>query len=93
MSLYLHGPQAKQAFKLLQAEKQSIEKDLGYEVDWQPLEGREACRIVVYKNGSIYNTVQRQELKEWLHLTAECFHKVFAPKVKALKLPQDSEEE
>jgi hypothetical protein len=91
--LYLHGPQAKQAFKLLQAEKQSIEKDLGYEVDWQPLEGREACRIVVYKNGSIYNAVQRQDLKEWLHLTAERFHKVFAPKVKALKLPQDNEEE
>jgi len=91
--LYIHGAQAKQAFDLLALDKEGIEKELGCDVEWQRLEGREACRIVAYKSGSIYNTAQRSELKEWLHLVAERFHKVFAPKVKALKLPQDGEEE
>jgi len=89
--LYLHGAQAKQAFDLLKSDKETIEKELGYDIEWQRLEGKEACRIIAYRNGSIYNPIQRQELKEWLHLSAECFHKVFAPKVKALKLSPDDE--
>jgi Domain of unknown function (DUF4268) len=91
--LYPYGPQAKQAFDLLSLEKESINRELGYDVDWQRLEGREACRIVTYKDGSIYNTEQRQELKEWLYLAAERFHKVFAPRVRMLNFPQDTEEE
>ncbi len=90
--LYLHGAQAKQAFDLLVPDKEAIEKELGYDIEWQRLDGKEACRIIAYKDGSIYNPVQRQELKEWLHLSAERFHKVFAPKVKALKLSQDEDE-
>lgn len=90
--LYLHGAQAKQAFDLLAADKAAIEKELGHDVEWQRLDEKEACRIISYKNGSIYNPVQRQELKEWLHFSAERFHKVFAPKVKALKLSQDEEQ-
>ncbi len=90
--LYLHGTQAKQAFDLLTADREIIEKELGYAIEWQRLDGKEASRIIAYKDGSIYNPVQRQELKEWLHLSAERFHKVFAPKVKALKLSQDEEE-
>jgi len=91
--LYLHGSQAKQAFDLLSADKERIDQELGYDLDWQRLEGREACRIVAYKSGSIYNAAQRQELKDWLHQAAERFHKVLAPRVKALRLPQENDEE
>jgi hypothetical protein len=89
--LYLYGAQAKQAFDILKINQESIDKELGYDLEWQRLEGREACRIVVYKGGSIYNTAQREELKEWLHFAAEKFHRVFAPKVRALRLPQEVE--
>lgn len=89
--LYLYGGQAKQAFDLLAADKEIIEKELGCAVEWQRLEGKEACRIIAYRDGSIYNPIQRQELKGWLHLSAERFQKVFAPRVKALRLAQDEE--
>lgn len=89
--LYMRGPHAKQAFDTLMKNKDVIEKELQCLVEWQRLDEKEACRIITYKDGSIFNPHQRQELKEWLHLSAERFHKVFAPKVKALKLLQDEE--
>lgn len=89
--LYLRGSQAKQAFDLLAQNKEQFEKELGYNLEWQRLDTKEACRIKIYKEGSIYNSVQRQELKEWLYVSVEQFHKVFSPAVKALKLSQEEE--
>ena len=91
--LYLSGPRAKQAYDQLSADKDAIERALGYAVEWQRLEGREACRVVIYKDGSIYNAVQRQELKEWLFQTADQFYRVFAPRVKALRIPHEADGE
>ncbi len=91
--LYLYGPQAKQAFDMLVKDKEPIEKGLGLKPEWQRLEGKEACRVVTYRDGSIYNPDQRKELMEWLHSMAEIFHKVFAPRVKALKLSAEAEGE
>lgn len=94
--VYMSRSSAKQAFELLKKQQDEIEKELGYSLDWQPLESKEATRIVIYRPGDIYNTQQRQELKEWFLKTAEQFHKVFSPRVKALQLPDvadDSEDE
>jgi hypothetical protein len=89
--LYMSGPRAKQAFGLLQADKVSIESELGFNVEWQVLEGKDASRIATYHDGSIQGEVERQEAKEWLYSMADRFHKVFSPRVKALKLPQEAE--
>jgi len=88
--LYMSGPLAKQAFTLLQADKEAIERELDLNLEWQLLEGKEASRIAAYQQGSISNQIQRDELKDWLYATAERFHRVFAPRVKALKLSQES---
>jgi hypothetical protein len=90
--VYISGANAKQAFEMLKAKRSEIEKELGVELEWQPLEEKEACRIVLYRNGDIYNTQQRQELKEWFLKTAEQFHKVFSPRIKALQLPRETDE-
>jgi|YNPNPStandDraft_1061719.scaffolds.fasta_scaffold63301_2 hypothetical protein len=90
--VYISGSNAKQAFEMLRAQQNEIEKDLGVGLEWQPLEEKEACRIVLYRNGDIYDTQQRQELKEWFLKTAEQFHKVFSPRVRALQLPRETEE-
>lgn len=90
--VYISGSIAKQAFEMLRTQQAQIEKELGYPLDWQPLEQREAKRIVLYRQGDIYNTQQRQELKEWFLKTAEQFHKVFSPRIKALQLPHEAEE-
>lgn len=87
--LYIQIPQAKQAFDLLLADKDQIEKQIGSQLDWQRLEGREACRIALYKEESIYNAVQRDEIRTWMIDQAVLFHKVFGPRVKVLKLSQE----
>jgi ribosomal protein L13 len=91
--LTLFGPRAKQAFDLLQKDQQAIEREIGTMLEWQRLDNRDASRIVLYKEGSIYNPTQRQELKEWLYKTAECFYRFFGPRVRALKLSEESEED
>lgn len=90
--VYISGSNAKQAFETLNAKQSEIEKELGFTLEWQPLEEKEACRIVLYRNGDIYNVQQRQELKEWFIKTAEQFHKVFAPRIRVLQLPQEADE-
>lgn len=87
--LYLSGARAKQAYDLLFAQKEAIERELGFSPDWQRLDNREASRVIVYKEGSIYNPSQRQELKEWFAKTGEQFYRVFSPRVKALQLPEE----
>jgi hypothetical protein len=90
--VYISGSHAKQAFEMLKAGQSEVEKNLGYGLEWQPLEEKEASRIVLYRKGDIYNVQQRQDLKDWFLKTAEQFHKVFSPRIRALQLPQDSEE-
>lgn len=90
--VYMSGSSAKQAFDLLKKQQSEIEKELDYTLDWQPLEGKEATRIVIYRQSDIYNIQQRAELKEWYWKTAEQFHKVFSQRVKALQLPDVADE-
>jgi hypothetical protein len=90
--VYISGTRAKHAFELLKGQQSEIEKELGPPIEWQPLEGRDACRIVRYREADMYNAQQRQELKEWYLKTAEQFHKVFSPRIKALQLPQEADE-
>lgn len=93
--VYISGSIAKQAFEMLKAKQIEIEKELGLALEWQPLEKKAACRIVLYRNGDIYNVQQRQELKEWFLKTTEQIHRVFAPRIRTLQLqePDESEEE
>jgi len=87
--LYMSGQKAKQAYALLSKDKEPIEKELDISLEWQPLEEKEACRIAIYREGSIQNSVQREEAKEWFYMMAEKFHKTFSARVKALNLSQD----
>lgn len=90
--LHLSGSRAKQAFDLLKGQQAEIEKELGYPVEWHLLENKEGSRIIIYREADMYNAQQRQETKEWYWKTAEQFHKVFSPRVKALQLPEVADE-
>ncbi|HEU4388399.1 MAG TPA: DUF4268 domain-containing protein [Blastocatellia bacterium] len=92
-AVYLSGQQAKQAFDLLQEQKEAIESELGFPLEWQRLDTKKACRIVAHRVGSISDLQQREETKEWMRVTAERLHKVFAGRVAALQLSAVSEED
>lgn len=84
--IYMGGPSAKQAFDMMAADRANIEKEIGAELEWMRLDDKNDCRIILRRNGTISDQAQRRELLEWFKTTAEKFHRVFAPKIKALKL-------
>ena len=53
-------------FEKLRTRKDFLEKEFGEALEWEPLEDRRACRIAVYRPGSIDDDSQTlRELKEW----------------------------
>lgn len=91
--LYISGKVAADtAFDLLEEEKDEIEKDLGA-LEWRPLPNKEACRIVLQRPGDIEEEEEWSQLLEWCLERAEAFHAVFAPRVAALDLDGQIEDE
>lgn len=84
--IYIRHDNDKKVIDQLLTQKNDIETQLGYQLDWQRLPDKMASRIVVYKNGSIENESERQELIDWLYQRACDFHKVFSPKIQNIHL-------
>ncbi|MBN1663093.1 MAG: DUF4268 domain-containing protein [Deltaproteobacteria bacterium] len=83
--LYLDGPNAKPEFSVLEKQKESIEKALGFTLTWHNPENKAACRLYTRRNADFTNEARWPELFEWLRTHLETMHKVFAPIVKNLK--------
>jgi len=50
--LYIHNPPAKAIFHALHAQREAIENELGFALDWQELPDSDACRICVARPAS-----------------------------------------
>lgn len=85
--LYIRGATAKSAFSQLYKDKDAIESELG-ELDWQELPDGQDCRIIQYRDGDSKKKSDWPELHAWVKDRAEAFHRVFASRVKALKLEE-----
>jgi hypothetical protein len=54
------------ALQILKSERTSIEEAFGESLEWEPLEGRRACRIAVYRQGSIEDSTSAlEEYHRW----------------------------
>jgi hypothetical protein len=82
--VYLDGPNAKQRFAVLQAQKDSIEMALGFALTWHSIENRASCRIYARSKTDVTDEALWPQHFEWLHQKLEALHKVFAPVVKSL---------
>lgn len=90
--IYMRGVNAKQAFKLLEQDKASIEAETG-PLEWHELPDGQDCRVVLYKFDFDPNEKSGwEEGFKWSKKEAELFHKVFSPRIKALPI-QDEEEQ
>ena len=83
--LYISGDRAKAFFALLKAQKDTIERELGYTLDWDELPSRRDCRI----SSSLCEVDPEDETNwqfqhEWLAKRLNDMHKVFASRVRAL---------
>ena len=73
--IYMRGPDAKKAFKLLENRKAEIEKLTG-PLEWQYLHEGQDCRVAVYHAGvDISDKKNWSEAFRWLKDKAETFHK------------------
>lgn len=83
--LYITGDQAKSLFHLLLEQKQAIEQELGYELDWEELPTRRDCRISVYMtNVDPEDERDWPRQHEWLAAKVNDFHRVFLNRVRGL---------
>jgi hypothetical protein len=69
-------------FKKLFSQKDQIEKELGFEVQWMELPNATASRIIITYSGDPRDRAKWDEYKKWLVRTADLFSKVFIKYIK-----------
>jgi hypothetical protein len=91
--IYLRGRTAKQAFKLLEGDKATVEEKTG-PLDWMELPTKQDCRIVKFRESiDVENREQWQTAFEWLSEQARLFLGVFSGPIQRLAIEDDIEEE
>lgn len=75
VDFYIH--ENEQLFQHLLAQREVIENQLDMTLQWLPMPGRKACRIVAERAGDFTDESQAPDLIEWLVTTAEAFARVF----------------
>ena len=85
--IYIDSPDRnrnKQIFDALYSEKEEIESALNTELSWERLDDRRACRVAIYRPGSIDDPPEElEEIKKWAIENLERFKKVFPSRIEA----------
>jgi len=71
-------------FHRFQAEKDTIENELGYPITWYNPEGKISRRVFVKKSVDLTNEADWENQSAWLLRHLEDFHRVFGPRVRLL---------
>jgi hypothetical protein len=83
--LYLSGAKAKAFFHLLKAQKNEIERDLGFALDWEELpEGKDSRISVSLDDADPEDETDWTRQHEWLAKRLNEMHRVLALRVRAL---------
>ncbi len=87
--LYIDTPDSKrnlEIFDALQMRKEPIESSLRYKLDWERMDDSRACRIAIYRDGSIMDDADTlNEIHSWAVCKLLDFKKVFTPHILELK--------
>lgn len=83
------GLKSKTAFAILQREKAQIELELRQELTWYDPPDVTTCRAYLRRPADLRDRKSWLEYFAWLLGNLEALHRVFAPRVKALNLPDD----
>lgn len=92
--LYISGDQAKTYLRLLKAQSEQVERELGYVVEWEDLPARRDCRVSCYLNGvDPEEETDWPRQHEWLAAKLNDMHRAFAARVRALDADATPEQE
>lgn len=87
--LYISNNRAKEYFALLESQKASIEHELGYALDWEPLpDGQDSRVSVSLNNVDPENEADWPRQHQWLAQHLNDLHRVFSSRVRALRLEE-----
>jgi hypothetical protein len=83
--LYISSSKAKAFFHLLEAQKDEIERDLGFALDWEELPAGQDSRISVsLSDADPEDEADWARQHQWLAERLNAMHRVLAPRVRAL---------
>ena len=96
--LYLYGSSAKAFFHLLHGQKDEIERELGYQLDWRELpEGMNSRIRVPPESADTFDESDWPRQHEWLATRLNDVHRVFSNRVRVLDAddwrPVDNEDD
>ena len=85
VALYLSNASAKQHFNALFVNREAIERELGFPLEWQELPDSKACRIATwFPNASLEDESRWNEYQEWIKQRLVRMDQVLRPIVKTL---------
>ena len=85
LEVYINHQDSKKYFAQLREHRQSIEAQLGFELDWRELPDKNACRILILKHDApLIDETAWTGYFAWLSDTALKMDSVFRPLVKGL---------
>jgi hypothetical protein len=90
--LYMSGSRAKEAFRILSQDREQIQEDLGFEVEFEELPSRVASRIVIRSKFDLKQESRWDEVFVWMLQKGESFSRVFTPLVRDLNLLDTADE-
>jgi len=85
VELYFSGSDSKKNFADLMTHKAAIEKDIGFELDWQELPDAKACRVASwYPDASLVDESRWVEYLGWVERRLVILDRVLRPVLKSL---------
>jgi len=72
----------KSIFDALHEDRETIERQFGSQLSWEPLDERRACRIAVYRPGSIEaSSEELGEIRKWMATNLLKLKEIFGPRL------------
>lgn len=85
--LYISGETAKAFFSLLKQQKEKVEQEIGYPLEWEELPAGRDSRVSIYLNDvDPKDEADWPRQHEWLAARLNEMHRIFAPRVRTLNL-------
>lgn len=92
--LYISGDQAKGFLATFKTQREQIERQLGYPMEWEELPARRDCRIACYLNQvDPEDEADWPRQHEWLAKRLNDLHRVLGPRVKTLEVAQPPDDQ
>ena len=82
---YVYGENAKERFKILKPQKDEIERELGYSLEWEELPTKQPSRIAYYlRDVDLWDEADWPRQHKWLAENLNKMLRVFTPRVQKL---------